>query len=224
MFLSQISVTIAALQSAWGVCLHQSKASYRLWFLLFGKHCFTQGSLNPFSSHMWFYDGGMSYQILSEQGDPSLPSRTHTLHLCIFFFLLILCYLLWIYIVVIWYIHIILTPNAETKISNCTANRRFCFVLFVLVGDETLFSSLTLCFSFSAGIPGLVFWCLLFPLSSPLKPHLVEADGRPSRVWFCPRFLPVKREFFLSTVSSCTLRTGHLNRREVSMLSVGFLS
>jgi len=38
--------------------------------------------------------------------------------------------------------------------------------------------------------------------------QLVEAVGHPSWVWFCQRFLPVKRELFLSTVVSCTLRTG----------------
>jgi len=67
---------------------------------------------------------------------------------------------------------------------------------------------INLCFSLSAGISGLVLWCLLFPLSCPLNPQLVEEDGRPSWFWFWWRFLPVKREFFLSTVASCTLRTG----------------
>ena len=51
-------------------------------------------------------------------------------------------------------------------------------------------------------------WCLLSLLFCPLKPQLVEADGHPSWVWFCQRFLPVKRESFLSTVASCMLRTG----------------
>ena len=60
---------------------------------------------------------------------------------------------------------------------------------------------INLCFSFSAGFPGLVLWCLLAPLSCPLKPELVEADGRPPWVWFCQMFIPVEREFFLSTVT-----------------------
>ena len=54
----------------------------------------------------------------------------------------------------------------------------------------------------------MVLWSLLSPPFCPLKPQLVETDGRPSWFWFWWRFLPVKREFFLSTVASCTLRTG----------------
>ena len=50
--------------------------------------------------------------------------------------------------------------------------------------------------------------CLLSPLFCPLKLQLVGADGHPSWFWFCQRFLPVKRESFLSTVASCTRRTG----------------
>jgi len=46
------------------------------------------------------------------------------------------------------------------------------------------------------------------PLFCLLKPQLVEADGHPSWVWFCQRFLPIKREMFLSTVASGMLRTG----------------
>ena len=67
---------------------------------------------------------------------------------------------------------------------------------------------INLCFSVSAGISGLVLWCLLSPLSCPLNPQPIEAGGSPSWVWFSQRFLPVKREFFLSTVASGTLRTG----------------
>ena len=54
----------------------------------------------------------------------------------------------------------------------------------------------------------MVLWCLLSPLFCPLKALLVEADGHPSWVWFCQRFLPVKRESFLSTVASCMFRMG----------------
>jgi len=60
-------------------------------------------------------------------------------------------------------------------------------------------------FSLSAGIPGLVLRCLLSPLSCPLSPQLVQVA---SWFWFLWRFLPVKREFLLSTVASCMLRMG----------------
>ena len=60
---------------------------------------------------------------------------------------------------------------------------------------------INLCFSLSAGISGLVLRCLLSPLSCPLNPQLVEADGRPSWFWFWWRFLPVKMSFFLFTVA-----------------------
>ena len=46
------------------------------------------------------------------------------------------------------------------------------------------------------------------PLFCLLKPQLVETDGHSSWFWFCQRFLPVKRELFLSKVGSGTLRTG----------------
>ena len=60
----------------------------------------------------------------------------------------------------------------------------------------------------SAGILGLVLWCW----------------SSPSWFWFGWRLLPVKRELFLSTVASCTLRTGKRDQREVSVQPVGFLS
>ena len=44
-------------------------------------------------------------------------------------------------------------------------------------------------------------------LSCPLNFQPVQADGCPRRVWFCQRFLPIKRDFFLSIIISCLLRT-----------------
>ena len=38
------------------------------------------------------------------------------------------------------------------------------------------------------------------------------------------RFLPVKRELFLFTVASCTLKKGGLDLRDVSVHYVGYLS
>jgi len=83
-----------------------------------------------------------------------------------------------------------------------------CVALFYSACTYDIIVVINLCFSFSAGIPGLVLWCLLSPLFRPLNPQPVQADGRPSRVWFRQKFLPVKREFFLSTIASCMLRTG----------------
>ena len=59
---------------------------------------------------------------------------------------------------------------------------------------------LLLLFFSKPGVMGLVD---PFFLSNP-----VEADGRPSRARLCWRFLPVKRELFLSTVTLGVLRTG----------------
>ena len=71
-----------------------------------------------------------------------------------------------------------------------------------------IISVINLCFSLSAGIRWMVF------LFCPLKPQLVKADGHPSWVWFCQRFLPVKRESFLSTVATGTLRTGDWSKEK----------
>ena len=79
---------------------------------------------------------------------------------------------------------------------------------------------INLWFSFSADIPGLVFGLFSSPLSCPLNPQHVEADGQPPLVWFCQRFLPVKREFFRLMHA----QDGRLHRREVLMQSVCFLS
>ena len=48
----------------------------------------------------------------------------------------------------------------------------------------------------------------VFPsfLSSELQ--LVEVDDHSFWVWFCQKFLLVKREFLLSTVALCMLRMG----------------
>ena len=62
---------------------------------------------------------------------------------------------------------------------------------------------INLCLSFSAGIPGLVLWCLLTPRSCPLSPQLVEADGCPAWIWLSWRFLLVKREFSLPPDAIC---------------------
>ena len=81
---------------------------------------------------------------------------------------------------------------------------------------DILWSLLSLCtydsivvinlfFFSSAGIPGLALWCLT-PLSCP----------RPSWVWFCWRFHPVKIDVSLSIVISSTIRT------DVQKQSVGF--
>ena len=67
---------------------------------------------------------------------------------------------------------------------------------------------INLCFPVPTGILWMVLWCFVPPLFCLIKPQLVEADGHPSWVWFCQRFLPVKRESFLSTVATGTLRTG----------------
>jgi len=66
----------------------------------------------------------------------------------------------------------------------------------------TLLLSLS-CFPVPTGIIWMVLWCLLSPLFFPLNPQLVEADAHPSWVWFCQRFLLVKREFFFSPQSPC---------------------
>jgi len=55
-----------------------------------------------------------------------------------------------------------------------------------------------------AGFCGACF--PLFPVFS--TPSWLEADGRPSWFWFWWRSLPVKMEFFLPTITLCTLRTG----------------
>jgi len=51
----------------------------------------------------------------------------------------------------------------------------------------------------------------------PLSSQLVQADGRPSWFWFWWRFLPIKREFFLPTVASCTIRTGDWIREKFQL-------
>ena len=91
----------------------------------------------------------------------------------------------------------------------------FCTFGFIVV--------INLCFSVSAGILWMVLWCVLSPRFCLLKPQLFEADGHPSWVWFCQRFLPVKRESFLSTVASGMLRMGNWTEEKFQLQSVSFL-
>ena len=53
-----------------------------------------------------------------------------------------------------------------------------------------------------------MFAAALSPLPLSLSAQLIEADGCTPRAWFCPRFLPVKREFFVATVAKCLLMMG----------------
>jgi len=63
--------------------LFRLSQSYRLMLLLdlcvplrnlaWFCHPYGQGSLSPDCSYWWFHEGGTSYQMLSEQGRPSLP-------------------------------------------------------------------------------------------------------------------------------------------------------
>jgi len=73
------------------------------------------------------------------------------------------------------------------------------------------------CVSLSADISGLVLWCLLSPLSCPLNPQLVEADGCPS--WFWWRFITVKREFFSLHSRLVHAQDGALDQIEVALQS-----
>ena len=59
-------------------------------------------------------------------------------------------------------------------------------------------------FSFSAGISGLVLWCLLTRLSCPLKPW-----GRwlPVRILVLLEFSSCKKKAFFSTITSFMLQT-----------------
>ncbi|MEQ2224560.1 hypothetical protein ILYODFUR_008816 [Ilyodon furcidens] len=52
-------------------------------------------------------------------------------------------------------------------------------------------------------ISASVFIFCVFSVRS--NPQLVVADGHSQCAWFCWRFLPVKREFFLSAVDTCML-------------------
>ena len=63
------------------------------------------------------------------------------------------------------------------------------------------------------------FLCLCFRL---LEPQSASADGRSHWAWFCWRFLPVKREFFLSTVAASMLSVRDCIWVNESMQSTGF--
>lgn len=54
----------------------------------------------------------------------------------------------------------------------------------------------------------LAFLLLSLPISLCHSLQPVKADNCPPRDWFCSRFLPVKRTFFLSTVTKCLLMVG----------------
>ena len=75
----------------------------------------------------------------------------------------------------------------------------------------------TFSFSFSAGIPALVLWCLLTPYLSSQPP--VKENDCPSWAWFRWRYLPVKIEF-----SSPPSQDVKLHWRENLMRSNDFLS
>jgi len=77
--------------------------------------------------------------------------------------------------------------------------------------------------NFSASIPGLVLWCLLSPLSCPLKPQLVEADGRPSWFWFCQKIFLLKGSFSFHS-RLCMLRVGDWIEEKFGCNHLGFLS
>ena len=51
----------------------------------------------------------------------------------------------------------------------------------------------------------------------------LRLEDHPSWVWFCQRFLPVKRELFLSTVASGTLRTVYCKTCACTMANVYFI-
>ena len=74
--------TNASLQSDVWVCTHLLELNHTGFFshrvpprnVIWHCQPYTQGNL-PDCSHVWFLDGGTSYQMLSEQGHPSLSLR-----------------------------------------------------------------------------------------------------------------------------------------------------
>jgi len=108
---------------------------------------------------------------------------------------------------------------------NCSNDFPWCtfphFALFFspCTYDIIVIIVINSCFSFSAGISGLVLWCLLSPLSYPLKPHLVEA-----RITDSARGFFLLKGFFFFRRLLVHVHDGGLNWREGSMQSIRFLS
>ena len=93
------------------------------------------------------------------------------------------------------------------SVTNLTSSLEFlCFlalhVQVVAMQDGDLHDALKFCcldlsLSFSPG--------LSLSLSLSLSAQPVKADDRPPSSLVCPRFLPVKGEFFLAIVAKCLL-------------------
>ncbi len=81
-------------------------------------------------------------------------------------------------------------------------------IIVVIVVAASLSVCNPVCLSVSLSFTLSLSLYLSLSLSVPFSTQPVKADGCSARAWLCSRFLPLKRKFFLATVTKCLLIVG----------------